>query len=94
MNKIETLIALVIIMLMVAAAVAITADIRNPDPYTLGDINADGQIDNMDLQLCRGYILKHFTLSGSEFIRADMNGDGKVNSSDFMIIKRHVLGIE
>ncbi|GAE89288.1 glycoside hydrolase family 9 protein [Acetivibrio straminisolvens] len=63
----------------------------------VGDLNADGSVNSIDLSYMRRYILRSInTLPYQEDDRiripaADMNGDGAINSSDMSLLKRYVL---
>lgn len=60
------------------------AIIRDPD------INQDGRIDSLDLQLCINVLMKK-EQNPAIITRADINGDGAVNSSDLELILRELL---
>lgn len=56
----------------------------NLNLITKGDVNNDGDVDNVDLQLVVNYIMN----PSEDFNKyaADMNGDGKVNATDVVLI--------
>jgi hypothetical protein len=61
-------------------------------PPSRADINQDGAINSLDLQLCTNVIL------GTEedpviLQRADINLDGQINEMDLQIIQEEVLGV-
>ncbi len=53
---------------------------------TVGDVNLDGDVNNLDAT----YVLRHDagldSLSGKSYILADMNGDGRVDNIDASVI--------
>jgi parallel beta-helix repeat protein len=56
------------------------------------DINLDGSIDSLDVQLCVEVLAGWET--GADIVkRADVNDDGKVNSIDVQQIVRRILGV-
>ena len=56
----------------------------------LGDINSDGQIDAIDLQLLKKYLLGSGTIEDTKLADLDANGD--VNALDFSLMKQYLLG--
>ncbi len=58
---------------------------------TLGDINNDGQIDAIDLQLLKKYLLGLGEIEDTKLADLDANGD--VNAIDFSLLKQFLLGI-
>jgi beta-xylosidase len=60
------------------------------DIGNLGDINADGQIDAIDLQLMKRYLLGLGTIENTKLADLDSNGD--VNALDFSLLKQYLLG--
>ncbi|HEX2926445.1 MAG TPA: carbohydrate-binding protein [Ruminiclostridium sp.] len=56
----------------------------------LGDINNDGQIDAIDLQLLKKYLLGSGTIENTKLADLDANGD--VNALDFSLLKQYLLG--
>jgi enterochelin esterase-like enzyme len=55
----------------------------------LGDINSDGQIDAIDLQLLKSYILGSGTIQNIKL--ADMDSNGDINALDFSLLKQYLL---
>lgn len=88
MNKEFYITALAIMLLIIFG---ILLDVAEAKPIQ-GDINADGYVDETDLDLCRGHILRRFQLSGPEYLRADMNDDGRIDSTDLAKIRLIILG--
>ena len=62
------------------------------DEGTLGDVNADGSIDQFDYILVKRHYFGTRDLTGLEMARADVNHDGEVNQFDYILIKRHYFG--
>lgn len=57
----------------------------------LGDVNSDGQIDAIDLQLMKKHILGLGEIENIE--SADLDNNGDVNALDFSLMKQYLLGI-
>lgn len=57
----------------------------------VGDLNSDGQIDAIDLQLLKKYILGLGTIEDIKL--ADIDSSGEVNAIDFSLLKQSILGI-
>ncbi|HEX2926444.1 MAG TPA: carbohydrate-binding protein [Ruminiclostridium sp.] len=57
----------------------------------LGDINNDGQIDAIDLQLLKKFLLGSGTIENTKLADLDANGD--VNALDFSLLKQYLLGM-
>lgn len=57
-------------------------------PASHCDINADGSVNSMDLQIVINAIL-----AGTNLVNADLNGDGQVNSLDLQILGNVILGL-
>lgn len=58
--------------------------------YKIGDANADGRVDIIDLVAVKKY------KSGSRTdicLAADMDGNGEVNAEDIVLIRKMLLGI-
>lgn len=66
-------------------SVTVTAD--TPEKvYALGDINADGAVDQADAELLSAYIVGKAELTQAQLLRADMNGDRVIDSRDTYLI--------
>lgn len=50
--------------------------------YLLGDINMDGELNEADTELLRGYVDEGKVLSDNQKLLADANGDSRVNARD------------
>ena len=61
-------------------------------PYTLGDVNADGKIDQFDYILVKRHYFETRVLTEDEMLPADANCDGEVNQYDYILIRRHYFG--
>lgn len=59
-----------------------------------GDINNDGKISEIDMQLVFAYKSGEINLNADELVRADTDGDGSVSINDALNIKRHIEGIK
>ena len=57
----------------------------------LGDINLDGQVDVLDVQICVNVFLGSET-DPAAVLRADANSDGAVNVLDVQIVVNTFLG--
>ena len=60
--------------------------------YTLGDVNADGAIDQFDYILVKRHYFGTRYLTETEMLPADANCDGTVDQFDYILIKRHYFG--
>jgi endo-1,4-beta-xylanase len=56
----------------------------------LGDINSDGQIDALDFQLMKQYLLGSGTIENTKL--ADLDANGTIDSLDFVYMKEYLLG--
>lgn len=61
-------------------------------PFTRGDVNDDGKIDQYDYILVKRHYFGTRILTDSEMRPADANDDGEVNQYDYILIKRHYFG--
>lgn len=57
-----------------------------------GDINGNGEIDNIDFIRIKKHLLNTITLSGSYKEAADVNKNGEIDNIDFIRIKKYLLG--
>ena len=58
----------------------------------LGDVNADGAIDQFDYILVKRHYFETRLLTDDELPRADVNQDGAIDQFDYILIKRHYFG--
>lgn len=58
----------------------------------LGDVNCDREINSIDLELLKNYIIGIIDEKGLCINNTDMNSDGLINAIDVALIKRFVLG--
>jgi hypothetical protein len=59
---------------------------------TGGDVNADGNIDVLDIVLVINIIVETYNPSNDEFLEADMNNDGVIDVLDIVILVNVILG--
>lgn len=59
-------------------------------PRAPGDIDNNGKVNQTDLYMAAGYVLKACPLDTEQLKAADLNGDGKVNSSDLTLLSRSI----
>ncbi len=57
----------------------------------LGDINSDGQIDAIDLQIIKKQLLGLGTIENTRL--ADVDSSGEIDAIDFSLLKQYLLGI-
>ena len=62
------------------------------DKNSLGDVNGDGVISNLDALLLLYAINDKVNLSAEEFARADLNGDGQLWAAEALRILQYVSG--
>lgn len=62
------------------------ASFKYYQPYTLGDVNADGSITAADALRALQHASRKITLTGTEFSAADVDGNGSVTSQDALKI--------
>ena len=60
-------------------------------PFQMGDLNADGVVDILDIVMIVAYIIDDTPLTESEQFVADMNMDEVVNILDIMAIVHFIL---
>jgi alpha-galactosidase len=61
------------------------------DPVlTLGDLNSDEQIDAIDFQLMKKYLLGSGTLENTKL--ADLDANGTIDALDLLLLKQYLLG--
>ncbi len=58
-----------------------------------GDVNADGEIDSIDMLYIKRFLLAISDLSEASAKAADANHDGEIDSIDMLYIKRDILDI-
>ena len=57
-----------------------------------GDINLDGNVDNLDLVVLCRYLVKEIEFNEQQKLRADMVPDGTIDIADLMVLKQYVSG--
>ena len=60
-----------------------------PQPFTPGDVNGDGEVNGLDYEALRLYIVGK-PVPGFVPEAADINGDGKVNAQDLVKLLRTI----
>lgn len=75
-------------------ATSITQEQSSITELKYGDLNADNNVDSLDLTLMKRFILKTIDSFSSPDDRvADLDGDGGINSLDLTFLKRYILKI-
>ncbi len=69
-----------------------TVLVESPE-YTLGDLNADGAVDIVDLMMVTHSIVGMKALTINQSKAADVNADGTVDVFDLMKIAQHICGM-
>ncbi len=62
-------------------------------PYTLGDVNQDGDVNYLDAMMVLRYDAMLIELDENQFLAGDVNDDGEVNSLDAIRILRYDAGL-
>lgn len=60
-------------------------------PIDLGDVNADGNIDVIDIVMIVGFILNNSDLSDQQMVIADISGDGSLDVIDVVMLVGFIL---
>ncbi len=77
-----------------AAVLTVKINGTEPEPtYTLGDVNDDGKVNNLDATNVLKYDAAIIDLGDTELLAADVNADGKVNNLDATVILKYDAGI-
>lgn len=65
-------------------------------PYTLGDVNSDGNINSRDAMLILQYAVDPvgYSLSQTQLMAADVNNDTEVNSRDALFVLQKSVGMD
>ncbi len=58
------------------------------DDVLIGDVNADGVVNNLDVKLLQEYLVKKATLTAAQGKNANVISDGKLNVFDLVALKR------
>lgn len=61
-------------------------------PNILGDVNSDGQVDEVDSETLKNYLAKTNTLTEEQLVAADVNSDGIVSVGDAENIRLYATG--
>lgn len=67
------------------------ASYRDEKPFTLGDVNANGEVEKYDYILVKRAVMKTVELNNVQTLSADVNGKDGVEKFDYILIKRHVM---
>ena len=62
------------------------------DQNSMGDVNGDGVITNLDALMLLQAINDLLNLTAEQFARADLNGDGELSASEALRILQYVSG--
>lgn len=79
-------------MLAEAQADAIAKYYNLSPKYALGDVNADGKVNQNDYMLIKRIVMGTYKPNDEELRRCDINGDGKVDKYDYIAVKRIIAG--
>lgn len=60
----------------------------------IGDVNSDGVVSELDLEMVQGHLLGRKELSKLEQRRADTNKDGVIDIVDLANIQKIILGVD
>ena len=63
------------------------------DPWTLGDVNNDGNIDATDALMALQHLVDLRKLEGNAWKAADVNADGKIDATDALLILQKLVGL-
>lgn len=69
-----------------------TARFSYYQPYTLGDVNGDGEIDSLDALDILQHAVGKTPLTGTKLLAADVNGDKEIDSLDALAILQYAVG--
>ena len=72
----------------------VTVNVTEPEPqYTLGDLNNDGTVDNLDSVIILKYDAGLINLTDIQSMAGDVNGDGVVDNLDATKILKYDAGL-
>lgn len=60
--------------------------------YQLGDIDGNGTIDEVDLEILKMYLADKISLTDKQLKVADINKDNTTDSSDMLKLQKYILG--
>ncbi|MBR7132315.1 MAG: InlB B-repeat-containing protein [Clostridia bacterium] len=93
-QALSVLLAVVFLLQLVPTSViadAIDAAMSRTSDYTPGDVNGDGRIDALDVNLVRRHIAGGYDVKINA-LAADVNADGYVTAKDVSCIRQYVVG--
>ncbi|MBO5716197.1 MAG: leucine-rich repeat protein [Clostridia bacterium] len=85
------IIALALIMTIASFLTAFSVFAEQPE-FSIGDVNADGEINSADYLLIKRACFGTYKLNGEEITRADINGSDVIDSADYLLLKRVCFG--
>ena len=59
----------------------------------LGDVDGNRKVNQTDLYLASGHVVKSCELDHKQFKAADVNSDGRINSMDLAIIAKQIINV-
>lgn len=89
----KTFMALLLVGAMAAQLITSTIPMNAADAAsvsTKGDINANGEVDDQDVELLQQHLIHESELTGDAATQADMNGDGTLTVTDLALLVQEV----
>lgn len=83
----EKAVSALLFLIMFAVFFGIWYHSERPIP---GDVDGNRKVNQTDLYLISGHIVKSCELDHNQFKAADVNSDGRVNSMDLTIIAKQI----
>ena len=85
------LVVVTLIGLIPTSVIAAAAESLRSSSYIPGDVNGDGDVNALDVNLLRRYIVGGYDVT-INLLAADVNADGDINAQDVNNIRRHIAG--
>ncbi len=85
------LVVVTLVGLIPTSVIASAAESLRNSSYIPGDVNGDGDVNAMDVNLLRRYIVGGYDVT-INLLAADVNADGDINAQDVNNIRRHIAG--
>ena len=85
------LVVVTLIGLIPTSVIAAAAESFRSSSYIPGDVNDDGEVNDLDVNLLRQYIVGGYDVT-INLLAADVNADGDINAQDVNNIRRHIAG--